>query len=170
MQNGTALPGGRDVAAFQLQDQDGQPFGNAQLRGAPSLLFFGFTHCPDVCPTTLALMAALQHARAVPDLRIIFVTVDPGRDDTSTLRAYVRAFNDSMIGLRGEDAQLDLLLHSLGAVRALQATPDGSYSVDHSATLYLIGADGRLSTVFTPPFSLPALTADLQQLVAQSTR
>jgi len=166
LQNGTVLPGGRDIAAFSLQDQDGQPFGPTQLRGAPSLLFFGFTHCPDVCPTTLALMAAVQHAHVVPDLRVIFVTVDPGRDDTQTLRDYVRAFDSTMIGLRGEDAQLDILLRSLGAVRLLQATPDGSYNVDHTATLYYISGDGRLASVFTPPFSLPALTADLQALAS----
>ena len=166
MQNGTVLPGGRDIAAFSLQDQDGRPFGQAQLRGAPSLLFFGFTHCPDVCPTTLALMAALQHVHVVPDLRVIFVTVDPGRDDTQTLHDYVRAFDSTLIGLRGEDAQLEGLLRSLGAVRLLQATPDGSYNVDHSATLYYIGTEGRLSAVFTPPFSLPALTADLRALAS----
>jgi cytochrome oxidase Cu insertion factor (SCO1/SenC/PrrC family) len=71
-----------------------------------------------------------------------------------------------MIGLRGEDAQLDILLRSLGAVRLLQATPDGSYNVDHTATLYYISGDGRLASVFTPPFSLPALTADLQALAS----
>ncbi len=168
MQNGTILPGGRDIAAFSLQDQDGQPFAAAQLRGSPSLLFFGFTHCPDVCPATLALMAALQRAQTVPDLRVIFVTVDPGRDDTQTLRNYVRAFSNTMIGLRGDDAQLDILVRSLGAVRALQATPDGSYNVDHSATLYYIDSDGRLASVFTPPFSLPALTTDLQALASVS--
>lgn len=166
MQNGTVLPGGRDIAAFNLQDQDGQPFSQTQLRGAPSLLFFGFTHCPDVCPATLALMAAVQRAHVVADLRVIFVTVDPGRDDTQTLRNYVRAFDSTMIGLRGEDAQLDILLRNLGAVRALQATLDGSYNVDHSATLYYIDSDGRLASVFTPPFSLPALTADLQTLAS----
>jgi protein SCO1/2 len=166
LQNGTVLPGGRDIAAFSLQDQDGQPFSQTQLRGVPSLLFFGFTHCPDVCPETLALMAALQRAQSAADLRVIFVTVDPGRDDTQTLRNYVRAFSNTMVGLRGEDAQLEGLLRSLGAVRLLQATPDGSYNVDHSATLYYIGADGRLASVFTPPFSLPGLTADLQTLAS----
>lgn len=166
LQNGTMLPGGRAVAAFQLQDQDGQPFGNAQLRTAPSLLFFGFTHCPDVCPGTLALLAAVQRDPALAALRVVFVTVDAGRDDTATLRNYVRAFNERMVGLRGDDAQLDALMRSVGAVRALTPTPDGAYSVDHSAGLFLVDSQGRLSAVFTPPFNLDALRGDLARALS----
>ena len=166
LQNGTLLPGGRAVAAFQLQDQDGQPFGNAQLRATPSLLFFGFTHCPDVCPATLALLAGVQRDPALAGLRVVFVTVDPGRDDAATLRNYVRAFSEHMVGLRGDDAQLDTLMRSLGAVRALTPTPDGAYAVDHSAGLFLVDSQGRLSAVFTPPFTLDALRSDLARALS----
>lgn len=163
LQSGTLLPGGRPVPDFTLTDQEGEPFGMARLKGQPSLLFFGFTHCPDVCPTTLALLAGLERKPPIPGLRTLFVTVDPERDDTLTLKRYVNAFSGQMIGLRGGDAQLDMLMHSLGAVRYKHPLPGGDYTMDHSATLYLIDARGRLAAVFTPPFSLPALDADLRQ-------
>jgi protein SCO1/2 len=162
LQNGTLLPGGKAIAAFQLTDHEGQAFGSAQLKGEPSLLFFGFTHCPDVCPTTLALLAGLEKRQPLPGLRLLFVTVDPERDDALTLKRYVNAFSDRMIGLRGDDAQLAPLLRSLGAVSYRQGTAGGDYTVDHSATLYLIDGQGQLAAVFTPPFSLPALESDLK--------
>jgi protein SCO1/2 len=162
LQGGTLFPERRPIAAFQLTDHEGQPFGNARLKGQPSLLFFGFTNCPDVCPTTLALLAALEKRAPVPGLRTLFVTVDPDRDDPLTLKRYVNAFSPGLIGLRGDDAQLDGLMKSLSAVRFVQKTPDGAYSVDHSSTLYLIDGNGRLAAVFTPPFSVPALESDLK--------
>ena len=162
LQNGTLLPQGRAIAAFSLTDHEDQPFDNARLRGRASLLFFGFTHCPDVCPTTLALLAQLARLKPIADLQMLFVTVDPARDDTLTLKRYVDAFSPQLVGLRGTDAELDKLMHSVGAARFIQQQPDGNYLVDHSATLYLIDAGGRLVAVFTPPFSLPQLDSDLR--------
>jgi protein SCO1/2 len=163
LQNGTWLPAARAIAPFALTDHLGQPFGNARLLGHPSLLFFGFTHCPDVCPTTLALLSQLQRTQPLPGLQLLFVTVDPQRDDPVTLQRYVNAFGSGWVGLRGADPQLDSLLHSLSAVRFVQDTPGGSYTVDHSSTLYLIDGKGQLAAVFTPPFALPALESDLRQ-------
>jgi protein SCO1/2 len=167
LQGGTLFPERRAIADFQLVDHEGHAFGNAELRGRPSLLFFGFTHCPDVCPTTLSILAGLEKRAPIAGLRTLFVTVDPQRDDPLTLKRYVGAFGPSLIGLRGEDAQLDRLMKSLSAVRFVQKTPDGSYSVDHSSTLYLIDGKGRLAAVFTPPFSVTALESDLR-LVART--
>src|SRR6187399_2904703 len=84
--SGTALPEQRALPTFNLTDQSGSAFGNSQLAGKPALLFFGFTHCPDVCPTTLALMTQLHRDPALQALRMVFVSVDPGRDDALTLR------------------------------------------------------------------------------------
>jgi protein SCO1/2 len=99
-------------------------------------------------------------------LRLVFVTVDPKRDDTVTLRRYVEAFGGGITGLRGEDAQLEPLLRSLGAARSVQPLPGGDYAVDHSATLFYVDGQGRLSAVFTPPFTFEALRADLRALLA----
>jgi protein SCO1 len=166
---GTRMPQPRPVATFTLQDHRGAAFGNAQLAGAPSLVFFGFTHCPDVCPTTLALMAQLAREPRLAGLRLVFVTVDPNRDDTLTLASYVQAFGDSITGLRGDDAALEPLLESLGAARSVQPLAGGDYVVDHSATLFFLDARGRLAAVFTPPLSFPALRADLTMLATAGT-
>jgi len=165
LQSGTTLPQARALVSFSLTDHQGNGFGNAQLQGKPSLLFFGFTHCPDVCPTTLALMAQLARDPALSALRMVFVTVDPGRDDQLTLQRYVNAFGGNLIGLRGEDAALDPLLHSIGAARNVQPLAGGDYSVDHSATLFYLDAQGRLAAVFSPPFAPEALRADLLTLL-----
>jgi protein SCO1 len=164
LQGGTLFPQRREISAFSLRDHEGQPFGNAQLTGHPNLLFFGFTHCPDVCPTTLAVLAGVEKRAPVPGLRTLFVTVDPERDDPLTLKRYVGAFSPGLIGLRGDDAELDRLMQSLSAVRYVQKTPDGGYSVDHSSTLYLIDGQGKLAAVFTPPFSVDGLDSDLRQV------
>lgn len=164
LSSGTWLPQGRALAPFSLVDQDGAPFDQTRLAGAPSLLFFGFTHCPDVCPQTLALLAQLDHDPPVADLRTVLVTVDPERDDAAALKAYVRAFSPRMVGLTGTDEAIDSLLKSAGALRARQDQPGGGYTMDHSATVYLLDRDARLVAVFTPPLDLPAMRADLSAL------
>ena len=166
--SGTALPAPRAVTAFTLTDHHGAAFGNAQLAGAPSLVFFGFTHCPDVCPTTLALMSQLQRESRLAPLRMLFITVDPGRDDQLTMQRYVAAFGGNLTGLRGADAALEPLLMSLGAARRVEARVGGDYSVDHSATLFYINARGALSAVFTPPFDFARLQGDLVTLLASN--
>jgi protein SCO1 len=166
--SGTVLPHPRVLQPFTLTDHQGRAFGNDRLAGHASLLFFGFTHCPDVCPTTLALMAQLQRDPALAALQMLFVTVDPARDDTATMRAYVEAFGGNMIGLRGEDAVLDPLLANLRAVRAIQPQAGNTYSVDHSATLHYLDKNGTLAAVFTPPFDPAKLAADLATLLATS--
>jgi protein SCO1 len=166
LQSGTALPAPRPLAAFALSDQHGARFGNAELAGKPSLAFFGFTHCPDVCPTTLAMLAQLQRDADLDALRMLFVTVDPGRDDEETLRHYVEAFGNGFTGLRGEDAALEPLLKSLGVVRLVQPLAGSDYAVDHSAALFYINAKGEFSAVFTPPFDHTRLRNDLVALIA----
>lgn len=163
---GTALPAPRPVASFALTDQLGNPFGNAELAGQPSLVFFGFTHCPDVCPTTLALLAQLHREPQFARLRVVFVTVDPKRDDQPTMKQYVGAFNGNITGLTGSDAALAPLESNLGVVHAIQPLPGGDYTVDHSATLYYLNSRGALSAVFTPPFDIAKLRTDLTTLLA----
>jgi protein SCO1 len=163
---GTALPAPRPLASFALTDQLGNIFGNTRLTGQPSLMFFGYTHCPDVCPTTLALLAQLHREPQFTRLHVVFVTVDPKRDDQPAMKQYVEAFNGNITGLTGSDAALAPLESNLGVVHSIQALPGGDYSVDHSATLYYINSLGALSAVFTPPFDIAHLRADLNTLLA----
>lgn len=170
LSSGTWLPQSRAVAPFSLTDQDGRPFDQGRLAGAPSLLFFGFTHCPDVCPQTLALLARLDQDPPVADLRTLFVTVDPERDDVAAMKQYASFFSPRIVALTGDDKQIDALMTSLGAARLRQPQAGGGYSVDHSATIFVIDAAGRLVAVFTPPFNLPALRADLKTLAGKLDR
>jgi protein SCO1 len=162
---GTSLPAPRPVTAFSLSDHHGAPFDNTRLADKSSLVFFGFTHCPDVCPTTMALLAQLARDPALQQLQLLFVTVDPGRDDVTTMQRYVDAFGGQIIGLTGPDAALEPLLASLGAARSVQPRAGEDYAVDHSAGLFYINRRGALSAVFTPPLQLPALRADLLKLM-----
>jgi len=163
---GTWLPEARPLAAFTLQDLDNHPFGNAQLKGEPHLLFLGFTYCPDICPTTLATISEALAVDGLRDLKLVFVTVDPERDTAENLKQYLGAFSRSFIGLRGADAATAPLLRSLGAIATRQNLPDGSYTMDHTAAIYLIDDRGRYAAVFTPPFTTARLRADLQRIAA----
>jgi protein SCO1/2 len=168
LSSGTALPGPRALKPFALVDETGAPFGNAQLTGQPSLVFFGFTHCPDVCPTTLSVMAQLHRQPALSGIRIVFVTVDPKRDDPATLKQYVEAFGGDIKGLTGSEEALAPLLSSLGVVHAIQKLSGDDYTVDHSANLFYLDGHGEFVAVFTPPFSIDGLRADLAALLARA--
>lgn len=163
---GTHLPAARSLQDFNLLDQDGQPVTLADLRGRPSLLFFGFTQCPDVCPTTLALLStALQRATA-PNLRVVLVSVDPERDTPQRLGAYVRAFDASFTGLTGSVEEVEKLARQLGVAAVRVPRPGGDYTIDHSAALLWLDRDARLTTIFTPPFAIDTLAGDFTTLAA----
>jgi protein SCO1/2 len=166
LESGTWLPQPRVLAEFHLQNLAGADVNLKSLRGHPTLLFFGFTNCPDVCPTTLAILTQVQRAMPLPATQVLFVTIDPERDSPANLQVYLGAFSKSFIGVRGSAAALAPLLKDLGAIAVRQNLPDGSYTMDHSATLYLLDTRGRLVAVFSPPFSAPKLTADLRQVAA----
>jgi protein SCO1 len=166
LDTGTWLPQPRPLAAFHLQDLAGHDFSTASLKGHPTLLFFGFTHCPDVCPTTLSSLAELQRLHPVPDTQVVFVSIDPERDSAAQLAVYLGYFDHNFIGVRGDQAALAPMLKSLNAIAVRENLPDGSYTMDHSATLYLLDRNGQLVAVFSPPFVAPRLAADLQRLGA----
>lgn len=168
LQNGTWLLQRRAVSEFHLHDLTGADFDLSRLRGHPTLVFFGFTNCPDVCPTTLATLAQAQRATPLPGSQVVFITIDPQRDSAENLSVYLGAFSKDFIGARGDEAALAPLLKSLSAIAVRQALPDGNYTMDHSATLYLLDTHARLAAVFTPPFKTTELTADLQRIAASA--
>jgi protein SCO1/2 len=168
LQGGTWLPEPRAVAPFSLTDLQGRSFSNPALLGHPSLLFFGYSSCPDICPTTLATIQTVLRSSPRPALQVLFVTIDPERDTPATLEAYLHAFGGHVVGLYGSEAALAPLERSLGALPGRRGGTAAGYRIDHTATLYLIDAKGRMAAVFTPPLTAAALGADLATLAQAS--
>src|SRR5579863_933483 len=111
LSSGTWLPRPRDPGDFSLLDQNGAQFTAARLKGAPTLVYFGYTHCPDVCPVTLLQLAQVLKTGVVPNLRVVFISVDPARDTPAQLAQYVQAFDPDFIGLTGPPARVQTLAH-----------------------------------------------------------
>lgn len=142
------------IAPFRLVAHDGQAFDNAALKGRWSFLFFGFTHCPDICPTTLAVFNEVHRAlrSGAVDVRFVMVTVDPERDAPQVLAKYVPAFNPEFIGVTGEAGEIARLCDSLGVKygKVPGSTP-ASYHMDHSSSVLVADPQGRFHGVFAPP-------------------
>lgn len=162
--SGTWLSPPRPVAPFTLADTAGQPYSEQRLLGHPSLVFFGFTYCPDACPTTLATVAEVLRAQPSAGLPLIFISIDPERDTGEVLHKYLHAFSPDFIGLRTDPKSLPGLLASFGAIAERQELPGGGYTMDHTSTLYLLDRRGRIAAVFSPPIAAPALRADLKRI------
>jgi protein SCO1 len=165
--SGTWLPQSRPLPDFSLTNQAGEPFTAAELRGRATLVFFGFTNCPDLCPTTLAKLAQVKRNAGVPDLRVVMVTVDPERDTPAALAAYLRRFDPEFVGLTGEKREIEALSRNIGVAAARSEQPGGAYTVDHTSAVFLVDARGDLVAVFTPPIDSPSLAADLRGVAAR---
>lgn len=169
--SGTLLPSPRPIPAFALTGGDGQPFTKAALDGRWSVIFVGFTHCPDICPNTLAKLKAVRGTLATEKkpLQVLFLSVDPERDTPSIISSYVTHFDPAFIGATGPQTELDKLGSALGFVymKSPGATPE-SYSIDHSSALILVNPQAQVAGYFTPPLKVDALVADLGTLIAPS--
>lgn len=147
----------KPLTAFALSDHQNRVFDLARLKGKWSFLFFGFTHCPDVCPTTLAVLArardkiAKQTAGA-DDIQFIFISVDPNRDTVGKLKQYVGYFHKTFLGVTGDDTQIGNLTSQLGAWYEVSITPGlKNYPVIHASAVFLVDPQARYHAVFTPP-------------------
>lgn len=163
---GTALAEPLPLVEFRLEDQSGRAFGRGDLEGEWSLLFAGFTHCPDACPATLALLARLQarlHADGHP-LRVVFLSVDPERDTPEQLARYAGYFGEHIVAATGQRAEIDALAKSLGLAYVRVPGSGEHYSYDHSTAVVLIDPAARLAGYFRPPLDLDAIERDLRAL------
>jgi len=168
---GTFFPSGRKLPDFSLIDQQGRVFGSANLRGRWSLLFFGYTNCPDFCPTTLTTLAAMQKrlraAKASVLPQVIFVSVDAKRDTPEQMAKYVPYFDPDFIGLTAADQPtIEAVAKNLGVSVIIQPASDGTYTVDHSGAIFVFDPGGRLSAILSGPFGVDALQDDFQRIVA----
>ena len=149
----------RIIKPFQLRDQDGEAFTEQQLQGVWSLLFFGYSYCPDICPTTLAdlkkFKAMLADTPLADDTQIVLVSVDPGRDTVEQLRQYVRFFDPEFIGVTGEFMALQKLASNVNAAFSKSMSEDGqSYLVDHTSNIVLVNSHGDYHGFFKPQATL----------------
>jgi protein SCO1 len=159
--SGTWLPQAKPVVEFQLTDTSGRAFTRADLAGAPTLVFFGFTHCPDVCPTTLLKLAQVRRRAAIMGLRVLFISVDPQRDTPPVLGLYVHAFDPQFQGLTGDAPTIARLAANFGVAVNRVQLPGGDYTMDHSAVVFVLDEAAHIVAIFTPPFDVASLSADL---------
>jgi protein SCO1 len=169
LESGTSLPQARVLPEFNLVDTQGKPASPAALRGHPTLVFFGFTHCPDVCPTTLALLANVQKQVAQQDpalsgIKVALISVDPERDTPEQLGSYIASFRGDLIGLTGSASEIVKATRGFGVAAARVDLGGGNYTMDHSAAVFVLDSQARIVAVFTPPLSAAALSRDLARL------
>lgn len=168
IESGTLLQPPRELPAFALTGIDHQPFTKAQLQGRWTLVFVGFTTCPDVCPTTLTMMKSVMAdlGPLASAVQMMLLSVDPERDTPEKLKSYVQYFDPRFIGATGPTSELDKLGRAMSFVytKVPGATPE-TYTMDHSTALMLINPEAQLAGFFTPPFRHDALAADLSALI-----
>ena len=175
----TLMPAPRALPAFSLQQSDGTALTTEDLAGHWTVVFIGFTYCPDVCPTTLAELAQAQKQwEALPEStrpRVLFVSVDPERDTPAKAGEYAHAFHPDTLAATADIPALEKFATSLGFVfmkvpgKGYAANPN-DYSVDHSANIALLDPQGRLAGLIRPPFRPDAIATDMQALTEAAAR
>lgn len=169
-------PEPRVVDDFTLIDDQGAPFSLENLRGHWTLMFFGFTNCPDVCPSALYDLNLVSESieaaggEPPPDVRVVFVSVDPERDTPEKMSRYLSYFNPAFTGVTGDPAQLEPLAMQLGIAFRVEDHEPGAerYDVFHSASFLLINPEGRVHGVFGAPHDAEKISRDLLDLIGQS--
>lgn len=167
-------PQPRAVPDFGLQQANGKPLTLADWRGHWNFVYFGYTTCPDVCPTTLielkSVWAELGKRGVQDKLRIDFVSIDPERDTPEALNRYVSFYSPDFIAATGTDAELTKLTRALGIVYSRTKKDDGSVEVDHSGSIVIVNPQGQLVGLFRPPFAPKDLADDMARLVSFDKR
>jgi protein SCO1 len=168
---GSFLSPSRAMPDFSLIDDQGRAFGPKNLRGHWTVLFFGYTNCPDYCPATLTTLAAMQkqlraaHAPVLP--QVVFVSVDAKRDTPAQLAKYVPYFDSEFIGLTAADQPaIEAFARNWGVAVLVRSATDGNYTVDHSGQLFVMDPAGKVAAILTGPFTVSALLGDFQRIVA----
>jgi cytochrome oxidase Cu insertion factor (SCO1/SenC/PrrC family) len=160
--SGVALVGG----PFTMVNHKGETVTDLTFRGKPMLVFFGFTYCPDICPTELQVMTAAiaDLGEAGKDIQPVLVTIDPARDTPAVLASYVSNFGDNVVGLTGSDAQVAKIAKAYRVFYTKQDNPKdpGNYSMDHSSIIYLMGENGKFIKHFSYTTDAKALASGLK--------
>lgn len=164
----TILNKPKALNSFSLKDQHGKLFDLERLRGKWSLLFFGFTNCPDICPTTLTTLNQIykilgKNSETLDNVQVVFISVDPGRDDLATLKKYVRYFNKDFLGVTGNKKQLSLLAKQLGVYyEVLDQYGKKNYVVNHTAAIFVINKEAGYFGLMTPPLDADKMAVRIE--------
>ena len=165
----TRFPEAREIASFSLIDHNKAVFDNSVLKDRWSFIFFGYTHCPDVCPTTLSVLnsVAQKLGDLDEDIRFVFLSVDPERDTPEQLAQFVSYFNSDFVGVTGTPEGIEQITRQLGVLHIRAQPEEGAsgYLVDHSASVFLFDPDGRYHAVFSPPLSADAIAGDFKKML-----
>jgi len=150
---------------FRLTDQDGHTVSDQDFKGRPLLVFFGFTHCPDICPTTLFDVSEVLRKLGPDADRVgaIYVTVDPERDTSATLKDYMASFDPHLRGLTGDADAIQAIAKAYRVYYKKVPLQDGDYTMDHTAIVYLMGKDGHFIAPFSLKRSPEVAAADLRK-------
>lgn len=185
IQTPPGIPTSQDISAtvlsepvtppdFHLTYSNGDPFTKLSLQGAWSFLFFGYTYCPDICPTTLALLNEVENQLQQTPLGIkrkyVFISIDPQRDSLEHLGEYVAFFNPLFMSATGPEEELRTLAKPLGIryQRSPEKRPRGDYLIDHSATILLFNPDGKLQALISPPHDATVIAEDFNKITASA--
>ena len=160
-----------DIIEFELKNQGDQLYSKNDLKNQWTILFFGYTNCPDVCPTTIFKLGQIkqQISKELPNvnLQILFITLDPERDSTERLREYLGFFNASMIGLTGDISKIVELTSNLSVFFQRINKEDG-YDFNHTASIFLMNPNAQLKASFSPASSIDMLNEDIQTVIKKS--
>jgi protein SCO1 len=171
LQFGTRIDPPQPLPSTGLIEQDGSSFDRSTLQGRWSLMFFGFTHCPGICPMTLTTLAQArkQLSGLDPDElpQVLLVSVDPERDTPELLAKYVSRFDPSFIGVTGSAAAIDEFTAALGIAHKKIGAGTDDYMVDHTAAIMMVDPQGRRVAVFSPPFTAEHLAADYLRMLGR---
>lgn len=169
-ERGTIFPSPRALPALELTDHDGKPLGPDRFAERWTLVFFGFTNCPDICPTTLATLvqvkAQLADLPAEQQPGVLLVSVDPERDDPERLAAYVKFFDPGFVGATGTTQAVAAAAAAFGVPFAKVSLPDGGYTMDHGSGVFVVGPSGGIDAYLSGPLDAATMARDYRKVVA----
>ncbi len=167
---GVLRPEPKPLQAFKLRDQYRQAFDLERLKGKWSFVFFGYTYCPDICPTTLSALTGVvkqlqEDPQGLTNIQVVFVSVDPQRDTPDVLEAYLKYFDEAFQGVSGAQQGIDSLTRQFGAayMKEPETTP-GQYLVSHTSSIFLVDPYGQLLAAFSPPHYPNTIVAQFRQI------
>jgi protein SCO1/2 len=170
--NAIDLTGASYAQGFNLPDFDGKPRTLADFKGKVTVVFFGYTQCPDACPTTMAELSGILKTLG-PDasrVQVVFITVDPSRDTAALLKNYVTNFRPDFLALRGDEAQTQQVIRDFKVlVEKVPGKTADSYTIDHTAGTYIFDPMGRIRLFASQSLDPAMLTADIQALLAEKS-